>query len=128
MHHLLSLYALGASPETIQKQVNPASQQFLCLFLRIHQYLEHKKNQRDLGKLDMSIVEQMHDVTKFKTYLNDEKNYHNYLEFFRQEIEKKGYQQVVIEYLLIGDERADDLLSRLYGGTRFSKCEKPEPC
>ena len=48
--------------------------------------------------------------------MGDERHYPNYLEFFRQEISKKGYQDVIKEYLLAGDDRADDLLGRCYAG------------
>ena len=38
------------------------------------------------------------------------------MEFFRGEIDKKGHEQVINEYCLKGDERADDMLVRLHAG------------
>jgi hypothetical protein len=72
--------------------------------------------QRPAGPLEASIVEDMHDPERFKSYLGQEKYYHDYLVFFREEMEKKGWQAVVNEYLFTGDERADDMLVRLFGG------------
>jgi hypothetical protein len=63
-------------------------------------------------------VESMHDPAHFSKYLGDdkEKYYHDWLVFFQGEIEKKGWHKVINEYLLAGDDRANDLLARLYSG------------
>jgi len=58
----------------------------------------------------------MHNPEKYKTYLGSEKNYHNFLVFFKEEINQKGWQEVLNEYLFKGDERADDMLVRMFGG------------
>ena len=79
------------------------------------QFGRHTK--REIGKLDTSIVEKMHDPEFRKICLNKEEHYHNFLEFFRQEMKKKGYQAVVQEYLLCHTAEADDLLARAFAGT-----------
>lgn len=52
----------------------------------------------------------------FKKYLGKEKYYHDYLVFFQKDMEEKGWENVLNEYLFAGDERADDLLARTYAG------------
>jgi hypothetical protein len=66
--------------------------------------------------LTQSVVTDMHDAKKFRTYLGREKHYHNYLVFFKDEINLKGWPDVLNEYLFRGDERADDMLVRMFGG------------
>ena len=99
MHHILSLYALGASTAAIESQYN-----------------DHKKSQRSLGILDEDIVENMHDPHQFQKYLGKEEHYHNLLEFFRREISEHGYEAVVVQHLLSGSEQAEDLLTRCFAG------------
>lgn len=62
----------------------------------------------------------MHDPHHFQEYLNREEHYHNYLEFFRDEISRVGYEAVVLKYLLSGSDQADDLLTRCFGGISAS--------
>ena len=98
-HHILTLYALGASSDVIQKQ-----------------YERNKSYQRPPEPVDRSILENMHDPTKFHGYLGNEKYYHDFLVYFQGEIDKMGYERVINEYLLKDDERANDLLVRTYAG------------
>jgi hypothetical protein len=58
----------------------------------------------------------MHEPEHFKTYLGDEKYYHDFLVFFQKEIESKSWQDVLNEYLFAKDERADDMLVRMFSG------------
>ena len=78
------------------------------------QFERHTK--RSLGELDSSVVKRMQQPEFFRDCLNKEENYHNFLEFFRQQIGAKGYETVVQEYLLSGTPEADDLLSRMFAG------------
>jgi len=61
----------------------------------------------------------MHDPEKYKTYLGDEKYYRDFLVFFQEEMDKKGWENVLNEYLFKGDEIADDMLVRMYGGQLY---------
>ena len=61
-------------------------------------------------------MQDLSDYKKFHQYLGDERYYHDYLVFFQKEIDNKGYEEVINEYLLQGDERAEDMLCRLYAG------------
>lgn len=65
-------------------------------------------------------VEALHDPVQFKKCLGMEKYYPDYLIFFKKEMQDKGWQNVVNEYLFKGDERAEDLLVRLYASKSFS--------
>jgi hypothetical protein len=58
----------------------------------------------------------MHDPSRFQTYLGKEKYYHDFLLFFQAEMERKGQHAVLHQYLFAADERANDMLSRLYAG------------
>jgi hypothetical protein len=58
----------------------------------------------------------MYDPKKYKTYLGDENYYHDFLAYFQGEITQKGWQNVLNEYMFKGDERADDMLVRMFGG------------
>lgn len=72
--------------------------------------------QRPPEPLKQSIVDDMHKPDRFKSYLGDEKYYHDFLVFFQSEFETKGWQNVVNECLFAGDERANDMLVRLFAG------------
>ena len=61
----------------------------------------------------------MHGPEKYKTNLGDEKYYHDFLVFFQEEMDKKGWENVLNEYLFKGDEIADDMLVRMYGGQLY---------
>lgn len=80
------------------------------------QYDNNKSYQRPPQPLHDKVLEDLHDPDKFKKYLADERYYHDYLVYFRGEIDRKGYQSVINEYLFAGDERADDMLARMYAG------------
>lgn len=99
-HHILTLYALGASPTQIQRQ-----------------YDNNKSYQRAPPPVNDGVLEDLHDPVKFRRYLANERYYHDYLVFFQREMDKKGYEDVLNEYVLKGDERADDMLVRMYAGT-----------
>ncbi len=58
----------------------------------------------------------MHDPSRFKQYLGDEARYHDFLVFFQSEIDKKGWEAVLNEYVFQRDERADDMLVRMFMG------------
>jgi hypothetical protein len=72
--------------------------------------------QRPPEPLTESIVDDMHKPDRFKSYLGDEKYYHDFLVFFQKEINAKGWENVLNEYLFANDDRANDMLSRLYAG------------
>ncbi|MCJ1369866.1 hypothetical protein MMC20_001078 [Loxospora ochrophaea] len=97
VHHILTAFALGASPESLQ----------------IH-YDNNKNYQRPPEPLDPGVVKELHDPTLYMKYLGNERYYRDYVSFFKGEIDKKGYEEVINEYVLKGDERADDMLARMF--------------
>lgn len=82
-------------------------------------YNEQKGNQRALGSLDKAVLKDLQDSAKFCEYLADEKHYWDYLIYFQEEIDKKGYPSVINEYLFGGDERAKAMLIRMFGGKQI---------
>lgn len=99
------MYALGASPDEIRTA-----------------YDRNQSYQRPAYPVDADVVKAMHDKAKFQEYLYKEKHYSNYLVFFQEEIDAKGVGDVLNEYLFKGDERAESMLSRLFGGGLTVHC------
>ena len=62
-------------------------------------------------------MEDMSNPEHFQKYLGKEKYYGDFLIFWQSEMEKKGWESVLNEYLFAGDNKADDLLTRMYAGT-----------
>ncbi|KAI9747916.1 MAG: hypothetical protein M1835_001941 [Candelina submexicana] len=98
-HHMLTIYALGVSPSVIQRQ-----------------YENNRSYQRPPQPLDKDVLNGLNDFSEFKKHLGQERYYHDFLVFFQDEMEKKGWQAVVNEYVLKGDEQADEMLIRMYAG------------
>ncbi|KAL8699121.1 MAG: hypothetical protein Q9224_001549, partial [Gallowayella concinna] len=98
-HHIPTLFALGASPHAIQKH-----------------YANNKAYQRPPQPVDRDLIQNFHHHATFSKYLGQERYYHDYLIFFQNEIDRKGHEEVLNEYMLKGDERADDILVRMYAG------------
>ncbi|RAL01929.1 questin oxidase family protein [Aspergillus ibericus CBS 121593] len=98
-HHILSIWALGASPEQIQAA-----------------YDSNKTYQRRALPVDEKVVQGLTDAGTFLGYLGKEKHYSNYLAFFQQQIEAKGVEPVLHEYLFSGTEVAERMLVMLFGG------------
>ncbi|KAL8827789.1 MAG: hypothetical protein Q9191_002978 [Dirinaria sp. TL-2023a] len=99
VHHILTLYALGATPEQIERHYN-----------------NNKTAQRPQQPLHNRVAEELRDSERYQEYLGKEIHYYDYLVYFQREIGRKGYQEVINEYLLQGDERADDMLGRMFSG------------
>ena len=79
-------------------------------------YNKHAESQRAPEPLNNKVLERLHSPENFCEYLGDEKRYWDYLIYFQEEIDKKGYQVVINEYLFGGDKRADALLIRMFAG------------
>ena len=79
-------------------------------------YKDNASYQRPSMPVEERIVEDMSDPDHFHQYLGKEKYYIDFLVFWQSEMEKKGWENVLNEYLFAGGERADDLLTRMYAG------------
>ncbi|KAJ5099647.1 hypothetical protein N7532_006648 [Penicillium argentinense] len=99
MHLVLSNFALGASPEDIRAA-----------------YERNKSYQRPAFPVDKDVVASFHNTSKFQEGFFKEENYSNYLAFFQEEIDRKTVAGALKEYVFAGDERAESMLSRLFGG------------
>ncbi|KAJ5947597.1 hypothetical protein N7466_000612 [Penicillium verhagenii] len=99
VHGVLTLYALGASSDNI-----------------VAHYERNKSYQRPAYPIDKGIVQTMHDSVNFQSYLGKAKQYSNFLSFFQTAIDTKGVDLVLEEYIFAGDDRAETMLCRLFGG------------
>lgn len=100
-HHLLALWALGASPEQIQEMFD---------YNTPYQVSIRQPDVMGVAHVDMA------DAVVFDECLGKNESYADYLQFFENEIAKKGMQAVVKEYVLKGDERANDIFCRMFTG------------
>jgi hypothetical protein len=98
-HHLLTIFALGATPEQIQ-----------------HAFDNNNGHQRPQYPISTRNVQDMGSREKFKEFLGQEKYFHDYEVYFQEEVEAKGWQAVLNEHLFAGDDHADRLLTRMYAG------------
>jgi oxidoreductase AflY len=100
-HHLLALWALGASPEQIQEMFD---------YNTPYQVSIRQPDVIGAAHVDMA------DKVVFDECLGKDEFYADYLQYFENEIAKKGMQAVVKEYVLEGDERANDIFCRMFTG------------
>ncbi|OJD33030.1 uncharacterized protein BKCO1_3400021 [Diplodia corticola] len=99
VHHLLTLYALGAPPSSIQAA-----------------YDANRTYQRPPVAVHPRVAADLSSRSTFAAHLGDEAYYGDYLAHFSAELEAKGVRAVLSEYLFARDERADDLLVRTFAG------------
>lgn len=66
--------------------------------------------------MNQQVVQELQSWEHAKAYLGKEKHYPDFLAFFQREIDAKGWEAVLSEYLFAGTESAEDLLVRLYAG------------
>lgn len=101
-HSLLSIYALGGSPEDIRAA-----------------YERNQSYQRKAIPVNVEVVEKLNETGYFKEYLGKGKHYPNFLSFFQRQIEEKDVDAVLDEYVFAGNERAENMLCRVWGGASF---------
>lgn len=99
VHHLLTLWALNASSTALQKA-----------------YDQNQSYQRPAMAPSTTNIAELRDPEKFMNHLGPEKHYSDFLVFFKEEIDKTSWQQVLQKYVFAADERADDMLVRMYAG------------
>ncbi|PYH42700.1 questin oxidase family protein [Aspergillus saccharolyticus JOP 1030-1] len=101
VHHILSMYALGASADEIRAA-----------------YERDKAYQRKAIPVDEAVVASLSDPSRFLELLGKGKQYSNFLSFFQREIEQVGVEGVLKEYLFKNgdDQVAKEMLGRLFGG------------
>jgi hypothetical protein len=104
VHHLLGLWALGASPREIEN---------------MYQYNTRYQIPIEKPKRALSVTPDLKDLEVFNKCLGSDDYYADFMKFFEEEIDKKGVPGVLREYLLKGDERANDLFYRMYTGNQY---------
>ncbi|KAL2811434.1 hypothetical protein BJX63DRAFT_433438 [Aspergillus granulosus] len=62
------------------------------------------------------VVQSLYEKSQFREALGKEKNYPKFLEFFQQEIEQKGTEAALSEYVFAEDENAESMMAQLFGG------------
>jgi len=70
-------------------------------------------------------VGRMKDPEFFKKCIGTMSYYSDFVRFFQDEIADKGVPHVVNEYLLKGDDLADDILARMHAG---ESCKGRQRC
>ncbi|KAK4147652.1 uncharacterized protein C8A04DRAFT_33805 [Dichotomopilus funicola] len=98
-HHLLAIWALGGSPAEIQDMWD---------YNAPYQGAIERPRAADSPEPDLK------DPVQFEKCLGVDDCYLDFLRFFEGEIAEKGVPAVIHEYLLKGDERADDIFGRMY--------------
>ncbi|KAJ0290398.1 hypothetical protein COL940_000916 [Colletotrichum noveboracense] len=98
-HHLLALYGTGADSDALQLA-----------------WKDNANYQRPAKDPSNGVADELHDWDKAQKYLGREKHYPDFLLFFQREIEKKGWEETLNEYLFKGDARAEDMFQRMFAG------------
>ncbi|KYK56790.1 HypA protein [Drechmeria coniospora] len=100
-HHLLALYGTGATPAHLQTAFDTnASYQIKAM----------KQHPAALAELRSDWSAHAHK------YLGLGKHYSDFLAFFQSEIQQRGWQAVVKEFLFDDTPKGVDMLGRLYSG------------
>ncbi|KAI7974931.1 hypothetical protein EIK77_001684 [Talaromyces pinophilus] len=98
VHHLLGLWALGASPEEIEN---------------LYQYNIRYQIPIEKPKRQFAESPDLRDAEAFSKCLGSDDYYSDFMRFFEDEIDRKGVPAVLREYLFKGDERANDIFYRI---------------
>ncbi|KAL1860327.1 hypothetical protein VTK73DRAFT_7380 [Phialemonium thermophilum] len=98
-HHLLALFGTGAPATAIQKA-----------------YDDNAGYQRPALSPHERVIQDLETWDHARKYLGKEQYYPDFLRFFQKEIERKGWENVLNEYLFKGDDIADELFARLFAG------------
>ncbi|KAJ6104363.1 hypothetical protein N7523_010683 [Penicillium sp. IBT 18751x] len=100
VHHLLAMWSLGATPAEIQDMWD-----YNARYQDPMNGGDPSSNSSDL---------RLKDPATFEKCLGIDDCYPDFLHFFEDEINVKGMEAVIKEYLLQGDERANDILGRMF--------------
>ena len=97
VHCILTIFALGATPEEIQKV-----------------YDREKSYQKRRDPIDEEIVKSLANNDEFQKFLDRKDQYSNYLLFFQRQIEAKGVRALLEEYLFAETKLSNQVLARVY--------------
>ncbi|OQO07689.1 hypothetical protein B0A48_07386 [Cryoendolithus antarcticus] len=96
-HHLVTIFALGASPKELQQQ-----------------YANNQGYQRPLHRSASVQNLVFEDEAAIMAHLGKGRHYPDFLAFFQSEISKSSWQEVLQKYLLSGTALAETLFIRLW--------------
>ncbi|KAJ8071539.1 hypothetical protein OCU04_001854 [Sclerotinia nivalis] len=99
VHHLLTLYGLGAPASVIERH-----------------YKHNASYQRPFVLPGNQAPVDMSTPDNFNNHLGKEDYYRDFLVFWQQEIESKGWKDVLKEHVFAGNAKADDMLGRMFAG------------
>lgn len=102
VHHLLALWALGATPDEIQYMWD--------------YNVPYQNSIGEPGATRLAEPLDLKDSSIFEQCLGQDKYYGDFLKYFEFEVAEKGVQEVLKEYLFRGDDRANDIFCRMYTG------------
>ncbi len=80
------------------------------------QYQRNVTYQRPAEPLEENVVHNLSDPEVFLKNIGKERQYHNYLTFFQKEMETKGTETVLQEYLFSGTNVAETMLTLMFAG------------
>jgi hypothetical protein len=103
VHNLLTRLALGATPEQLQVAFD-----------------DDLPTQRPMPPLDEEVVRNLSNEDYFCERITKIGHYTNFMRFFEQQIEAKGWQAVVNEYVFSRSRIAEALLPLMYDGAFHS--------
>ena len=99
MHHLLTIYSLGATPDALTLA-----------------YDRNANYQRPAVAVEREIIQEMHNPETYLKCMGSEKYYSDFLSFYASELEKKGLQSTLDTYLFDKSDLANQLFGRLFAG------------
>ena len=98
VHHLCTSFALGATAEVLQKN-----------------FAVDNAEQRRPPPLHGNLIRGLQDPKVFISKLNTELSLSSdFIKFFEKEIDEKGCEEVIREYIFKGNERANIMFNRLF--------------
>ena len=98
-HSILTILAMGGGPEELKRA-----------------YDDGTPIQRPLPPIDHRVVNGFRDMETFKAKMTLVDEYPNYLSFFEEQIEAKGWEATVSEFCFSRTPIADSMLAQLYEG------------
>ncbi|KAF3206591.1 hypothetical protein TWF679_008635 [Orbilia oligospora] len=98
-HHLLAIYALGATAEELQSA-----------------YDTNVKTQIPIGDKKPPVLRDISNSDDWGKYLADAENYATFLQYFQDSIEKIGWQETIKRYIFSEKAVADGMPERLVAG------------
>ncbi|KAL6789207.1 hypothetical protein J3E68DRAFT_444045 [Trichoderma sp. SZMC 28012] len=104
-HHLCTLYGAGATPEELQAAFD-----------------RDAEIQIDRFQLKDGVLEDLRRdwAANAPKYLGDAKYYADFLRYFQEEVEAKGWKNALVEYLFSGEESTHDMYRRSWGSFAHS--------